>query len=64
MDFLFILALMAFLFIIANMSNAHAPQEKKPDCPPHKWDYDATGFLSCTLCKRRPGGETGYDKPY
>lgn len=34
-------------------------------CKLHKWDYDETGFLKCTVCKQRPGyegrGPGGYD---
>jgi hypothetical protein len=34
-------------------------------CPPHKWVYDAQGFLFCDICKKKPGDmPSSYDKPY
>jgi hypothetical protein len=52
-----LLVIFLFLGFVAYMAN-RAPRAKDPNaCPPHKWDYDETGFLKCTKpnCGRRPG---------
>jgi hypothetical protein len=57
------LALLASKFTTIDMGQAVMPVP--PDCPPHKWTYDAQGFLFCNNCKQRPGEiSTNYDKPY
>jgi len=31
-----------------------APVIPEVRCPPHRWEYDETGRMRCTLCKQRP----------
>jgi hypothetical protein len=55
------------VFIVARVvgQSVKPPQVEKPPCPPHKWTYDTTDQMFCTVCKRRPGEITSdYDKPY
>lgn len=51
---IFIIILMVFLFIAGKSANM-AQMINKDDCKMHKWEYDDTGFLICSVCKKRPG---------
>jgi len=63
---LFIAVIMAvFMFARAANKAQALTSSKKSSCPPHKWDYDETGFLACLTCKSKPGyegrGSGGYE---
>jgi len=64
---LLFIAVFIGVFMLAKAANkAQAvSSDKKKSCPPHKWDYDETGFLICDTCKSRPGyagrGSGGYE---
>lgn len=64
---IFFMVLGIILYITARAANKAQAlgTTKKSECPPHKWDYDETGFLICLTCKSRPGyagrGSGGYE---
>lgn len=39
-------------------STGYTGKREKTWCPPHKWYWDETGFLKCSLCNNRPQYES------
>lgn len=55
--FLVILVIVVLHMIMPSPGSGFTGKKEKTWCPPHKWEYDSTGFLYCTECKGRPGYE-------
>lgn len=57
-------------FLVHNVAKSaeilkRSEESQIDSCPPHKWIYDAQGFLFCDICKKKPGDiPSSYDKPY
>lgn len=51
---IFIMIILIVLFLVGNSANAKH-FINKDECKMHKWEYDDTGFLICSVCKNRPG---------
>lgn len=61
----FFLIVVVGIFVMVLLTPKHGGPVKKintgsrgdlpDDCPPHRWEYDDTGFLICKDCNGRPG---------
>jgi len=56
MGFIFLMILVIGILYMV-MPPPGSSNTKSNSCPPHKWEYDSTGFLYCLECKQRPGYE-------